>query len=84
MERKTKLNIYSYKYRFNSYVLLLNMDRIEKIKNIIYQWRQKFKTREKINYITSRRANRNFINMLKGSIALYLNNLVFLLNTLVI
>ena len=42
------------------------MDRIEKIKNIIYQWRQKFKTRENINYITSRRANRNFINMLKG------------------
>ena len=42
------------------------MERIEKIRSIINNWRQKFKTGAKTKHITSRRANRNFINILKG------------------
>ena len=42
------------------------MERIEKIRSIIYNWRQKFKTDEKTKHITSRQANRKFINILKG------------------
>ena len=37
-----------------------------KIKNIIYNWRQQFISRDNTTHITSRRANRNFINLLKG------------------
>jgi len=37
-----------------------------KIKNIIYNWRQRFISGNNTNHITSRRANRNFINLLKG------------------
>ena len=42
------------------------MERIEKIRSIINNWRQKFKTVGKTKHITSRQANRKFINMLKG------------------
>jgi hypothetical protein len=42
------------------------MERIEKIRSIINNWRQQFKTSKKTKYITSRRANRKFLNMLKG------------------
>ena len=42
------------------------MDRIEKIRSIINNWRQQFKTGTKTKHITSRQANRKFSNMLKG------------------
>jgi len=42
------------------------MERIEKIRSIINNWRQKFKTGAKTKHITSRQANRKFLNMLKG------------------
>ncbi len=42
------------------------MERIKKIKSIIYNWRQQFKTSRKSKVITSRRANRKFLNMIKG------------------
>ena len=46
------------------------MERIEKIRSIINNWRQKFRTGagegQKTKHITSRQANRNFINILKG------------------
>ena len=44
------------------------MERIEKIRSIINNWRQKFRTSggQKTKHITSRQANRNFINILKG------------------
>jgi len=42
------------------------MERVEKIKSIIDNWRQQFKTNSKSKIITSRRANRKFLNMLKG------------------
>lgn len=40
---------------------------MRKIRQIIYDWRQSFKTEKKgKKYITSRQANRKFINILKG------------------
>ena len=43
------------------------MERLEKIRSIINNWRQKFKTDgQKTKHITSRQANRKFINLLKG------------------
>ncbi len=40
---------------------------MRKIRQIIYDWRQSFKTKKKgKKYVTSRQANRKFINMLKG------------------
>jgi len=42
------------------------MERIEKIRSIINNWRQKFRTGRKTKHITSRQANRKFINLLKG------------------
>ncbi len=40
---------------------------MRKIRQIIYDWRQSFKTEKKgRKYVTSRQANRKFINMLKG------------------
>ena len=39
---------------------------IVKIKNIIYNWRQQFISRDNTTHITSRQANRKFINLLKG------------------
>ena len=42
------------------------MERIEKIRSIINNWRQKFKTSAKTKHITSRQANRKFLNMIKG------------------
>ena len=44
------------------------MERIEKIRSIINNWRHKFRTGkgQKTKHITSRQANRNFINILKG------------------
>lgn len=41
--------------------------RIEKIKQFIWNWRQSFKTKQTgRRYVTSRQANRKFLNMLKG------------------
>ncbi len=41
--------------------------RIEKIKQIIWNWRQSFKTKQtRTHYVTSRQANRKFLNLLKG------------------
>ena len=43
------------------------MEHMRKIRQIIYDWRQSFKTEKKgKKYITSRQANRKFINILKG------------------
>jgi len=42
------------------------MERIEKIRSFINNWRQKFKTGAKTKHITSRQANRKFLNMIKG------------------
>ncbi len=43
------------------------MDRFEKIKQIIWNWRQSFKTKQTgRRYVTSRQANRKFLNILKG------------------
>jgi tRNA/tmRNA/rRNA uracil-C5-methylase (TrmA/RlmC/RlmD family) len=43
------------------------MERLRKIRQIIYDWRQSFKTEQKgKKYVTSRQANRKFINLLKG------------------
>jgi len=43
------------------------MERLRKIRQIIYDWRQSFKTEQKSKkYVTSRQANRKFINLLKG------------------
>ena len=42
------------------------MERLEKIRSIINNWRQQFKTGSKTKHITSRQANRKFLNMLKG------------------
>ncbi len=44
------------------------MERLRKIRQIIYEWRQSFKTEKQTGrkYVTSRQANRKFINLLKG------------------
>jgi len=43
------------------------MEKMRKIRQIIYDWRQRFKTEKKgRKYVTSRQANRKFLNMLKG------------------
>ncbi len=44
------------------------MERLRKIRQIIYDWRQSFKTEKQTGrkYVTSRQANRKFINLLKG------------------
>ena len=40
---------------------------LEKIKQFIWNWRQSFKTKQTgTRYVTSRQANRKFLNMIKG------------------
>lgn len=58
---------FQFYYYLNCGALTIIMDRIEKIKQIIWNWRQSFKTKQPgTRYVTSRQANRKFLNMLKG------------------
>ena len=58
---------FQFYYYLNCGALTIIMDRIEKIKQIIWNWRQSFKTKQPgTRYVTSRQANRKFLNMIKG------------------